>query len=120
MTPPDFGATLAALADGALFAEAESVSPAQLANVRALGARWTALHAQGVFALSVDAGTPLGGGTSGAGAPAAFWTTARPYWDMRTEAPETFGLLAASDLVVFKGDLKYVFSLRDRVCWDDC
>ena len=119
MTPPDFGATLAALADGALFAGADGVSPAQLANVRALGARWTALHAQGVFSLSVDAGTPLGGGASGAGAPAAFWTTARPYWDMRTEAPGTYGLLAASDLVVFKGDLKCVFPQRDRVCWDD-
>ena len=119
VTPPDFGATLAALADGALFAGADGVSPAQLANVRALGARWTALHAQGVFALSVDAGTPLGGGASGAGASAAFWTTARPYWDMCTEAPGTFGLLAASDLVVFKGDLKCVFPQRDRVCWDD-
>lgn len=114
---PDFGATLAALADGALLANADGVSPAQLANVRTLGARWTAHHARGVFALSVGAGTPVGGGAVGAGGHAAFWTDGAA-WDMCTEAPGTLWLLAASDLVVSKSDLKYVSALRFWVCWD--
>lgn len=36
-----------------------------------------------------------------------FWTTAHPYWRMKTYAPELYKELQGSDLVIYKGDLNY-------------
>jgi hypothetical protein len=62
--------------------------------------RWKLYLEQGVFALSVPIDTPLGGNEESRNA--EFWTTAKPYWNMEVEAPETYAHLAKSDLVIFK------------------
>jgi hypothetical protein len=40
---------------------------------------------------------------------AEFWTTARPYWDMETEAPELFASLKGSGLVIFKVSFIFIY-----------
>ena len=62
--------------------------------------RWNSYLEKGVFSLSVSEEAPLGGTLNTQ--VAEFWTTARPYWDMETEAPELFASLKGSGLVIFK------------------
>jgi len=62
--------------------------------------RWTSYLERGVFSLSVPLDTPLGGHE--ASNIADFWTSPKPYWNMEIEAPETFGALSGSGLVIFK------------------
>lgn len=66
--------------------------------------RWQTYLEKGVFSLSVDLNTPLGG--NGASKQAEFWTLPHPYWDLESKAPELFASLKESGLVIFKGDLK--------------
>lgn len=71
--------------------------------------RWKKYVDEGVFSLSVPLDTPLGESTKIA-EKAAFWTTARPYWDMKTEGPEVYEDLKESGLVVFKVTFRITFS----------
>ncbi|KAF9529042.1 DUF89 domain-containing protein [Crepidotus variabilis] len=110
VTPPDFKSTFSLLSDPAFF-PAEVISPVQKANPDSIQhldemiTRWKKYLNQGVFKLSVDMNTRLGGDEDSK--KAEFWTTPRPYWDMETEAPEIFSDLKESGLVIFKGDLNY-------------
>jgi len=72
--------------------------------------RWNSYLEKGIFSLSVPEETPLGG-TANTRA-AEFWTTARPYWDMETEAPELFASLKGSGLVIFK--VSFIFMRPTR------
>lgn len=104
MTPPDFKATFAALADDAFFAadEYSGIEPMQREGLHAMAARWASYLSQGVFQLAVGGDTPLGGSPGMETENTEFWTTAKPYWSMLEEAPGTFGALQRSGLVVFK------------------
>jgi len=72
--------------------------------------RWNRYVDEGIFALSVPVDTKLGGGSNlQLGDPveaAAFWTSAKPYWNLKEESPTLFDSLKTSSLVIFKGDLK--------------
>ena len=67
--------------------------------------RWNTYLENGIFTLSVPIDTPLGGNGQRS-KQAEFWTASKPYWDMKSEAPETFAMLEESGLVIFKGDMK--------------
>ena len=74
-------------------------------HLKELVSRWTTYLEKGIFSLSVPSDTPLGGDGQKS-EQAEFWTASRPYWDMKSEAPDLFSLLEGSGLVIFKGDLK--------------
>ncbi|KAF9480662.1 DUF89 domain-containing protein [Pholiota conissans] len=108
VTPPDFKDTFNVLADASFFPKDDgddAQTQTQLEHLNRMVSRWKIYLEQGVFTLSVPVDSPLGG--NGTNRDADFWTTAKPYWNMKTEAPETHALLTESDLVVFKGDLNY-------------
>ena len=101
VTPPDFKETFEILSDPSFF-------PDNVVNENRTGAehlyemvsRWRSYLDKGVFSLSTPVETPLGGDASSDHA--HFWTTPRPYWNMQTEAVDTFSQLEKSDLVIFK------------------
>ncbi|KAF4611422.1 hypothetical protein D9613_003784 [Agrocybe pediades] len=97
VTPPDFKETFEVLSNPEFF---EKENSADLGPLREMVSRWKSYVDNGVFRLSVPISTPLGGGDLND--PAQFWTTAKPYWNMKMESPVTFTQLAASDLVIFK------------------
>ncbi|KAF8961610.1 hypothetical protein BDZ97DRAFT_1664024 [Flammula alnicola] len=108
VTPPDFKDTFAALAESSFFPVEATDGPesrVQLENLSQMVSRWRSYLDKGIFCLSVPVDTPLGGDS--ASKSAEFWTTPRPYWDMETDAPLTFGMLKESGLVVFKVSHKY-------------
>lgn len=117
VTPPDFKATLSILSDVSFFPEEVINSPDVNADYRMeMVGRWKRYVEEGVFSLSVPLDTPLGGDAgSGVG---EFWTTPRPYWDMKTEAPATFAQLAASGLVIFKVSSSARMHRVRQVKWD--
>ncbi|KAF8870637.1 hypothetical protein CPB84DRAFT_1692902 [Gymnopilus junonius] len=89
VTPPDFKDTFTTLSDTSFFPisiahELQSGSD----HLEEMISRWKRYLDTGVFSLSVPLDTPLAG--TAHSRPAEFWTTPRPYWDMETEAPETF------------------------------
>lgn len=106
MTPCDFKDTFRSLRDPAFF-PAENTSEIGHKHLDHMVSRWNSYLEKGIFSLSVSEETPLGGTTNGRAA--EFWTTARPYWDMETEAPELFASLKDSGLVIFK--VSFVFML---------
>ncbi|KDR74116.1 hypothetical protein GALMADRAFT_71559, partial [Galerina marginata CBS 339.88] len=111
VTPPDFKDTFAVLADASFFpAEGTGELKPSARHLQEMVARWTSYLDNGVFSLSVPVNTPLGGNSQSTAAD--FWTTSRPYWDMKTEAPETYSQLRDSGLVIFKGDLKLTGDVR--------
>ncbi|KAF9556449.1 DUF89 domain-containing protein [Agrocybe pediades] len=101
VTPPDFKETFEVLSNPEFF---EKENSADLGPLREMVSRWKSYVDNGVFRLSVPISTPLGGDLND---PAQFWTTAKPYWNMKMESPVMFAQLAASDLVIFKGDLNF-------------
>jgi len=115
VTPPDFKATFTTLADVTFFplGVASELQPDN-EHLQEMVSRWKRYLDTGVFSLSVPLETPLGGTTQSR--PAEFWTTPRPYWDMETEAPETFSKLKDSGLIIFKGDLNFR-KLTGDICW---
>ncbi|KAG2454966.1 hypothetical protein HYH02_000792 [Chlamydomonas schloesseri] len=70
---------------------ADKVSAAAWGAVRRLAARWRAHLAAGRWSWSAH----------------PFWTTPAPYCWMAHVAPDLYGQLAASDLIILKGDLNY-------------
>ncbi|KAF9446541.1 DUF89 domain-containing protein [Macrolepiota fuliginosa MF-IS2] len=104
VTPPDFAQSFELLLDPAFF---DSVSEDQSNNRQHLIAmvnRWKGYVESGVFVLSVALESRFGEDTHDI---ADFWTSPYPYWNMESLAPELFGRLKTSDLVIFKGDLNY-------------
>ncbi|PPQ64905.1 hypothetical protein CVT24_008245 [Panaeolus cyanescens] len=110
VTPTDFKETFELLSSPSKFFAPELISENanSVAHLEEMVGRWRKYLDQGVFSLSVPIDTPLGGNAPGS-EKAAFWTTAKPYWDMETEGSEVFEDLKDSGLVVFKvlGDLNY-------------
>lgn len=109
VTPPDFKATFTLLSDPTFFpadviSAVSEVSPDSIHHLEEMLNRWKSYLDQGVFKLSVDSDTPLGGNSHSRNA--EFWTSPRPYWNMESEAPEVFAILKESHLAIFKGDLK--------------
>ena len=104
VTPPDFKETFSLLLDAAFFGDA-APQRAEAEHLSQMVTRWKKYLGEGVFALSVPVDTPLGG--NAASTDAEFWTTSKPYWNMASEAPETFATLQKSDLVIFKVCLAY-------------
>lgn len=106
VTPPDFKDTFAALTNASFFPKEDSDNAETEIHIRHLNqmvTRWKSYLEQGVFTLSAPVDTPLGG--NGKSKNAEFWTTAKAYWNMEVEAPETYAHLAKSDLVIFKVSL---------------
>ncbi|KAJ6468966.1 DUF89 domain-containing protein [Mycena vulgaris] len=103
VTPADFAETISCLLDPAFLPAPDGMNAEHL---RTMVERWKRYVDNGVFALSVPAATPLGGGPDGAAALAEFWTSPAPYWDMQIHDPELWSALQGSNLVIFKGDLK--------------
>ncbi|KZT69424.1 DUF89 domain-containing protein [Daedalea quercina L-15889] len=126
VTPPDFKATISSLLSPTFFPESKSdeqisslagsalaqdptiVSapkelPQSRQHLKEMVTRWAGYLESGVFALSVSPETPLGASNSNAN----FWTSPYPYWNMNDLAPEVFGSLKDSGLVIFKGDLNF-------------
>lgn len=79
--------------------------------------RWTSYLERGVFTLSVPIDAPLGGNEASNGA--NFWTSSKPYWNMKTEAPGVFETLRKSGLVIFKVCLIFLlhFDLSEGGCY---
>lgn len=116
MTPPDFNQTIA------LLQNADEWSSGQDTGALAtIAARFQKRIASGEFELSVPLETKLGmrGDSMWAsllipvlvgqpvdGSEYEFWTSPSAYYYMRDEAPRLLEHLAASSLVIFKGDLK--------------
>jgi len=109
VTPPDFKDTFASLLDTAFFAAKDTRPAQELEALQEMVSRWQSYLDTGAFALSVPVDTPLGGGLNPSEEvkAAEFWTTSRPYWDMKIEATPLYERLTKSGLVVFKGDLNY-------------
>ena len=103
VTPVDFKDTFKVLRDPTFF-PAEIGSKIEHKHLDYMVSRWNSYLEKGIFSLSIPQETPLGGGTFNAKV-AEYWTTARPYWDMETEAPELFASLKDSGLVIFKVSL---------------
>ncbi|KAJ7041226.1 DUF89 domain-containing protein [Mycena alexandri] len=104
VTPADFAETISSLLDPTFLPPLADVNPAHL---QSMVERWVRYINGGIFALSIPATTPLGGGSDGAAELAEFWTSPAPYWDMRLYAPKLWNTLKTSNLVIFKGDLNY-------------
>jgi len=104
VTPGDFTDTIRSLLDPEFLPPPAGMD---FEHLRTMIKRWEKYVDEGIFALSVPAATPLGGGSDGAAQLAEFWTSPAPYWDMRIHAPSLWKGLKASDLVIFKGDLNY-------------
>jgi hypothetical protein len=101
VTPPDFRDTFSALADPFFFPEDVTIAvESGMVNLKEMVSRWTSYLKRGVFSLSVPIDTPIGGSEASKGAD--FWTSAKPYWNMETEAPGVFETLRKSGLVIFK------------------
>lgn len=77
-------------------------------STQRLATRWTSYMASGKFALAIPPDTPLGGSpelrNAGQG---DFWTSYHNYPSMSRVAPQLHASLAASRLVISKGDLNY-------------
>ncbi|KAJ7145852.1 DUF89-domain-containing protein [Mycena epipterygia] len=104
VTPSDFAETISCLLDPTFLPPPADMNYDHLRNMIE---RWKKYVETGVFALSVPAATPLGGGSDGTAELAEFWTSPAPYWDMRIHATKLWSALKGSDLVIFKGDLNY-------------
>lgn len=101
--PADFASLLSALAQpqnfyGALSEEdkaagktAQPLSESELGALQFLFQHWTSIYAEGQLVLR----------------PNDFWTQAGSYWRLPQGAPELYGDLKESELVIFKGDLNY-------------
>ncbi|KAI0729122.1 hypothetical protein C8Q72DRAFT_830244 [Fomitopsis betulina] len=110
VTPPDFKSAISSLLSPTFFPESEPAAvstPQDMLESRAhlndMVTRWAGYLESGVFALSVPLDSPLGASNP----KADFWTSPFPYWNMQDLAPEVFGELRDSGLVIFKGDLNF-------------
>ncbi|KAH9915315.1 DUF89 domain-containing protein [Fomitopsis serialis] len=126
VTPPDFKSAISSLLSPTFFPELESdVQTSSLAassivqdativstpkelpesrqHLKDMVTRWAGYLESGVFTLSVSPETPLGASNP----KVDFWTSPYPYWNMQELAPEVFGSLKDSGLVIFKGDLNF-------------
>jgi len=110
VTPPDFTETFKLLLDAENFFTEIPPDDEGFAHLRLMVTRWKRYLDEGVFALSVPADTKLGGGNNlqqgGPVEAAAFWTSGKPYWNLKEDSPALFESLKTSSLVIFKGDLK--------------
>ncbi|KAJ7777584.1 DUF89 domain-containing protein, partial [Mycena maculata] len=104
VTPGDFSETISCLLDPTFLPPPAGMNYDHLQNMIR---RWKRYVDEGIFALSVSAATPLGGGPDENAELAEFWTSPAPYWDMRMHAPKLWSFLTQSNLVIFKGDLNY-------------
>jgi hypothetical protein len=104
VTPGDFTDTIHSLLDPAFLPPPPGMD---FEHLQTMIKRWERYVAEGVFALSVPATTPLGGGSDGAAESAQFWTSPAPYWDMQRRAPGLWNALRASNLVIFKVSYSY-------------
>lgn len=104
VTPGDFTDTIHSLLDPAFLPPPPGMD---FEHLQTMIKRWERYVAEGVFALSVPATTPLGGGSDGAAESAQFWTSPAPYWDMQRHAPGLWDALRASNLVIFKVSYSY-------------
>lgn len=116
-TPPSWSAFFAS--------SYPSPTPVELEAMDTMMHRWRSYLASGVFSLSVSPesglGVPPASGVSEEEknrSDAAFWTTLYSYWKL-PEQERLLKDLQASGLVIFKGDLKYVFSPRRVVPTSD-
>ncbi|CAL1697868.1 unnamed protein product [Somion occarium] len=120
VTPADFSSTIPNLLSDTFFPPPKPVGgtetpgvdevkalppsrPEEHEYLRNMVTRWQSYIDSGVFSLSVPLDTPLGAPNS----KADFWTSSRPYWDLKEKAPLVFNGLSKSGLVIFKGDLNY-------------
>lgn len=78
-----------------------------LSALKTLGQRWKSHLTSGKYRLSVPLDTRLGSETTLGG----FWTTQYSFQDLPTVDPTLLEELQKSDLVIFKGDLKYASNL---------
>lgn len=102
--PYDFTWAISSLLDTEFFASHTTVTSENAAALTQLATRWQSHLDSGRFQLSTPLDTKLG-----ADVPAAnFWTTQYAYQDLPAVDPRLCAELSKSDLVVFKGDLKYV------------
>ncbi|KAF7326870.1 DUF89 domain-containing protein [Mycena venus] len=104
VTPGDFTETIHSLLDPEFLPPPAGMD---FEHLRTMIKRWEKYVDEGVFALSVPATTPLGGGSDGVAQLAEFWTSPAPYWDMQVHASRLWNALRTSGLVIFKGDLNY-------------
>ncbi|KAJ7482308.1 DUF89 domain-containing protein [Mycena galericulata] len=105
VTPSDFSETISCLLDPTFLPPPAGMNHEHLRNMIQ---RWKRYIDEGIFALSVPAATPLGGGSDGSAALAEFWTSPAPYWDLKTHAAKLWSSLKGSDLVIFKVELPAV------------
>ncbi|CAL1697865.1 unnamed protein product [Somion occarium] len=115
VTPADFSSTIPNLLSDTFFPPPKPVGgtetpgvdevkalppsrPEEHEYLRNMVTRWQSYIDSGVFSLSVPLDTPLGAPNS----KADFWTSSRPYWDLKEKAPLVFNGLSKSGLVIFK------------------
>lgn len=114
VTPPDFLSTIPSMLSESFFAskaDTLSVTPESHAFLQEMVGRWKSHLETGAFALSVPPETPLGG-KADVNEDIQFWTGPWPYWELQSKAPKLFKDLQSSQLVIFKGDLKYVLQIQ--------
>jgi hypothetical protein len=102
--PYDFQWAIDSLLDASFFEPRATLSADDKASLAALANRWNEHLAAGRFRLSIPIDTPLGADAPGAN----FWCTQFAYQDLPAQDPALLAELQKSDLVIFKGDLKYV------------
>ncbi|EPS95492.1 hypothetical protein FOMPIDRAFT_1132343 [Fomitopsis schrenkii] len=114
VTPPDFKSAISSLLSPTFFPESEPEPSAvsARAHLKDMVTRWSSYIDSGVFALSVPLDTPLGESSL----KADFWTSPYPYWNMKDLAPEVFGGLKDSGLVIFKVSKVLTGDVRWPVC----
>ncbi|KAJ6542625.1 hypothetical protein B0H19DRAFT_1171131 [Mycena capillaripes] len=112
VTPGDFAETITSLLNPAFLPPLTGMN---YEHLQSMVKRWERYVDEGVFALAVPAGTPLGGGSDGVAELAEFWTSPAPYWDMRLHAPKLWEGLKASNLVIFK--VNFAIPLTGDVKW---
>ncbi|KAI8972554.1 DUF89 domain-containing protein [Trametes punicea] len=111
VTPPDFRSATKSLLSPTFFPEEDTPegAPASQSTEESrkhlfqMVKRWESYIESGVFELSVPIDSPLGASDK----KADFWTSPYPYWNMEVLAPELYGFLQDSSLVIFKGDLNF-------------
>jgi hypothetical protein len=81
---------------GHLFHEA---SDEELASLKKMGQRWKQYEKEGKWVYEQH----------------PFWCTGYTFWDLKSEAPDLFLNLADSELVIFKGSLKFLFFFKKLI-----